>query len=660
MWRLAAGNVIGCAVYGTLSFVIACFVGLDTASAIASFLLALSPLVLLAKKERLKHLRRDWQRAKGKLQGANARKFVTFSYYAFFFIVFWLFFEQVMYEMPDGIYTGGSQNLGDLPFHLGAIFSFTDGGNFPPQNPSFAGAKFSYPFIADVITAGFIKLGSDVKEAMFAQNFSWALSLLVLLDRFVAKLTGERSVGKIAVFLLFFSGGLGFILFAGDFHAQSKGFWEFLWHLPKDYTIGDNYSWGNSLVTLFITQRSLLLGMPLTLLILNFLWTSFVTGTDESPELLRSKGLDSSSTGHEVHKAPPGVGHRGAMDQLGNGADLARAFIVGLIAGCLPLIHLHSLAVVFVVTAFLFIIRPEQWRTWISFGVGVSAIAVPELAWSLLGSASKATEFIGWHLGWTIKDENVLWFWTRNTGILIPLTILGVLIVYLGKKPQAPHARRSNAEMDQNKSGQKSLLFYLPFLFCFIIANITKLAPWEWDNIKVLIYWLLGSLPFISIAIVWAWRQNMVLKVCAAMCFAAMIASGSLDVWRTVSGQIKTRVFDKDTIQIADQIKKSTPANAVFLNAPTYNSAVVLTGRRSLMRFPGHLWSHGIDHASREEDVKRMYSGVPGADALLQEYGIDYVMISPLETGSLKVNQEFFRKFPVAASSGQSRVYKVR
>jgi hypothetical protein len=55
-----------------------------------------------------------------------------------------------------------------------------------------------------------------------------------------------------------------------------------------------------------------------------------------------------------------------------------------------------------------------------------------------------------------------------------------------------------------------------------------------------------------------------------------------------------------------------------------------------------------------------MYSGSPGADVLLQKYSIDYVLVSPLESGTVKVNEDFFRKFPVAASTGQSRVYKVR
>ena len=628
MWRLAAGNVIGCALYGTLTFVIACFFGLNTATAIAPLALTASLLALLVDKKRRAHLGRDWNRAKGKLQGANAKKILTFCYYAFFFIVFWLFFAQAMYETPDGIYTGGSNNLGDLPFHLGAIFSFTDGGNFPPQNPSFAGAKFSYPFIADVITAGFMKLGAGVREAMFAQNFSWALSLLVLLDRFIVKLTGERSAGKIAVCLLFFSGGLGLVSFVGDFQAQSSGVSQFLWHLPKDYTINDGYSWGNSLTTLFITQRSLLLGMPLTIVILCYLWKWFVSS---------------------------GPGAWKEKNKLPNWTALT----VGLIAGCLPLIHLHSLGVLFVVTAFLLIIRPERWRRWISFGAGVCILAVPELVWSLRGSASKASSFIGWHFGWTLNDENVLWFWIKNTSILIPLIIGGAIIAYRRQKSAEAADRDQSVESHENMI-VNLLLFYLPFLFCFVVANVTKLAPWEWDNIKVLIYWFVGSLPFVSIALIWAWRQNSASKVCAGICFAAMIATGSLDVWRTVSGQIKTRVFDKDAVQVSEQIKKVAPADALFLNAPTYNSAIVLTGRQSLMRFPGHLWSHGIDYASREDDVKRMYAGAPGIDLLFQKYGVDYVFISPIETSSLKVNQEFFNRFPVVASSGQSRLYKIR
>jgi len=631
LWRLSAGSIVGCAIFGTFGFLLACVFGLSVSTVTLSFLVTLAPLALFLSNTKRRAAYRDWQSARGKLQGANARKFLVFGYYLFFFIIFWLFFERAMLELPDGIYTGAAHNFGDLPFHLGAIFSFTDANNFPPQNPSFAGAKFSYPFIADIVTAGFMKFGAGAREAMFAQNLTWCLSLLVLLDRFVARVTGERFAGKIAAFLLFFSGGLGFLWFFSDLGAQASGFWDFLWKLPHDYTMGDKFSWGNSLITLFITQRSLLLGMPLTIVVLDFLWTKFCS---PEPEVLTGK-----------IPFPP------------------RAILVGLIAGCLPLIHLHSLAVLFVVTLSLLLLQPEKWRVWVAFGVGVCVIAVPELVWSVRGSASKATEFIGWHFGWDVKQENILWFWFRNTGLAIPAILGGLLLVYFRKgNPQPEHTKpkKGEAEPAEERSGHYLLLFYLPFLFCFLVANATRLAPWEWDNIKVLIYWFVGSLPFAALAIIWLWRHGIAGRVASAICILVLTASGGLDVWRTVSGQIKYKVFEQDAVRVAEQIKKNTPPQAVFLNAPTFNPAVVLSGRLSLMRYTGHLWSHGIDYGQRETDVKQIYAGGPGADELLSKYNIDYVLFSPDERSLPNANEAYFRKYPVAAESGQYRVFKIR
>jgi len=169
-----------------------------------------------------------------------------------------------------------------------------------------------------------------------------------------------------------------------------------------------------------------------------------------------------------------------------------------------------------------------------------------------------------------------------------------------------------------------------------------------------------GSLPFIGLALAWMWRKGKAYSVVAAVCFVVLIFSGVLDVYRTSSGQIKTRVFDPDAIRIADQIKQKTPPHALFLNAPTYNTAIALTGRESVMRYPGHLSSHGIDYRGREADVKTIYQGGPAADQLLAKYGIDYVLVSQEEIGSMNVNSNYFSKFPVVAESGSAWVYKVR
>ena len=645
LWRVCAGNIVGSALFGLICFLLACFFGFNQATVSLSFLISLSPLVLFNNKaNRLKFLA-NWRKAKGKLEGANSKKIFRFAYYVFFFGLFWLFFERAMLETPNGIFTGGSQNLGDLPFHLGAIFSFTDGQNFPPENPSYAFAKFSYPFMADLVTASFVALGGRVREAMLVQNVFLAFSLLVILERFTFKLTGSRLAGKIAPVLLFFSGGLGFLWFFKDFWQQAQGFFDFVWNLPRDYTSGDKFRWGNSLITLFVTQRSLLLGMPLTIIVLQRLWEVFN----------RDKG-------------------QGTRDELNYKTDTRpsplatrHCFFLGLLAGTLPLIHVHSLVVLFVVSAFLFFFRSGRWREWIAFGAGVSIVAVPELIWAMTGSATRLTEFVAWNFGWDLRGENFIWFWFKNLGIFIPILIFGIYLVFSLLRREKENELRIETDKRRFKNdifhfpfSIFHLYFYLPFLLCFVVANLVKLAPWEWDNIKVLIYWFVGSLPFAAFCLAWLWNKDRIFKIIAVGCLVVLTFSGALDVWRVVAKQINYKVFDKDAVAISQQIKQKTPPNALFLNAPTYNSAIVLSGRRSLMRYSGHLSSYGIDYQERETEVKKIYSGDPAAEILLTKYGIEYVLISPEEKSNLTVNEEFFRRYPVAAEAGQYRVYQVK
>ena len=629
MWRISAGVVIGSAMFGTLLFIAASLAGLSPATTSVCLVITLFPAALFWRTDFRSRFRHDRQRAGGKLQGANGEKLLRFVYYAFFLVLFWLFFERAYFELGDGIYTGGSQNLGDLPFHLGAIFSFTESNNFPPVNPSWAGAKFAYPFISDLLTAGFINLGADVKNAMFVQNVAWAFSLLVLLGRFTVKITNNRLAGRVAPFLLFLSGGLGFLWFLSDYWQSGKAFFDILWHLPRDYTIGDHFRWGNSMVVLFMTQRSLLLGMPLTIIVLGFLWRTFSRNEPDADEKVVSL------------------------------RRFSVPLLIGLFAGMLPLIHLHSLAVLFVVTGCLFALQPAKWREWVAFGLGVAVIAVPELLWSVTGTASDTTKFFGWHFGWDARKDNIIWFWIKNTGILIPLIAAGMCLYW--RNPAAPVSTKKKAhEAELSIDPKLLLLFYVPFALLFVISNIAKLAPWEWDNIKILIYWFIGSIPFAAFAIARAWESKSLLRVAAVAAVAVLIFAGSLDVWRTVSGQISMRVFDSDAISVAQQMKSKTDPRSLILNAPTYNSPVVLSGRQSLMRYSGHLSSHGIDYLPRENDVKQIYAGSGVSEMLLRKYNIEYVLISPEERNTLKANEAFFRRYPVAAEAGQVRLYKIQ
>jgi hypothetical protein len=338
--------------------------------------------------------------------------------------------------------------------------------------------------------------------------------------------------------------------------------------------------------------------------------------------------------------------------------------VFGLAAGTLPLVHIHSLAVLFVVTVVLFALRPGRWEEWIAFGVGTALIAVPELVWTMAGSATDTSKFYGWHYGWNKHDdETFIWFWLRNTGIAIPLLLAGIGL-YVWQSRGGDHAgkkeKNPDAVNDKHPRDYALLFFYIPFAVLFVICNVARLAPWDWDNIKVLIYWFVGSAPLIALALAWAWRRNPLAKYAAILCLVVLTLSGAIDVWRTASRQYETRVFEADGVKVAEMIKQKTPANALFLNAPTFNTAVALSGRQSLMRYSGHLSSYGINFMDREGDVRKIFSGDPVADSLLQKYNIDYVMVSPEEKGSMRANEDYFKKFPVIAESGQYNVYKVK
>ena len=181
LWRIAAGNVVGSAVFGSVAFAAAMIFGLNVPTIIGSLVITLIPAYVAVSGDRRKLFEHDLAKAKGKIQGSKSVKVLPFIYYAAFLVLLILFFDRAMIVNEKGIFTGGSNNLGDLPFHLGAIFGFTEGMNFPPENPNWAEAKFSYPFVADLVTACFVKLGVSVRDAMLVLNVGWAFSLLVLL-----------------------------------------------------------------------------------------------------------------------------------------------------------------------------------------------------------------------------------------------------------------------------------------------------------------------------------------------------------------------------------------------------------------------------------------------------------------------------------------------
>jgi hypothetical protein len=610
MVRLLAGHAIGVTIWGTLAFVLGFGLGINSTSSAISLGLSVLPVLLFLRSEFRQRLARDWKTAQSSLQGRPLAKAAGLAYYLFFFFLFVAFFDRAMIVRDSGIFTGAASNFGDLPAHLGAIFAFTEGAAFPPDNPSFAGSTFTYPFLIDLVTALVSVLGASIQDAMLVQNVILCFAILVLLERFAGTISDSRFVGRLVPVLFLLGGGLGFVWFIGDHLESGRSFADTIWNLGKDYTIGDEYRWGNPMTTMLITQRSFLIGLPLALVALTKIWDTLSSTVSDDAESARR---------------------------------IRAMFLTGIVIGLLPLVHIHSLGSLFLICAVLLLFcKRDQLKEMLAFGIGVALIAIPELVWLTSDSASQVSEFVGLQKGWESSGENPLLFWARNTGILIPILLAGLVIVWR-----------------MRVSGSRLLNFYLPFLILFFVGNFVSLAPWGWDNIKVLIYWFVASVVFVAIAIEKIWHSTKLGKAAATVLITLLVASGGLDVWRVVSGQVEMEVFNRELVDIADEIRKKIPPDALFVHEPTHNSPLVLTGRRSLMRYTGHLFSYGIDYTEREEDVRHILSGGNLSQELIGKYGVEYILVSEQERSAPDFDEASLTGYRLVISKGWSRVYKI-
>lgn len=656
--RLCMGACIGFAALGLFGFILASLLGFTSVALILTAVVVASPLVLLINVKRRAEVSADFHEAARSLHRAvlhPTRQTTSYTvFYAFVAILLWLVFDRAMVELPDGIYTGVQNNYGDLPFHLSIITSFADGANFPPEDPTFAGARFTYPFVADFVAACFVRAGATLRQAMLLENLLLALSFVGLLHRLTLKLTRDWIAGLIAPVLVLFSGGLGWWNLLSHARESGQGLFGILMNLQQQYTITPDtgYRWGNSLTTLLIPQRGILLGFPLAVIVFTAWWQTL---NEEKAEGGREKAEGSARKAKSGRKEAAGKKQKvespplpSAFRLLPSGFSMQRMIVAGAVAGLLPLVHAHSFVVVMVVGAGVALLTGlKEWRAWAAFFIVASIIAAPQMWWATHNSSVQAGDFFGRNFGWDKGKEDFFFFWFKNTGLLIPLICLALFW------------RDRLASEPKHLVPRRLLLFYLPFTLCFIIPNLIKLAPWVWDNIKVIFYWFIASVPLVALFLARLMREKGVPRAASVVLLLILTLAGALDVWSVMSKAAELRIFDADGVRFAQVVKEQTEPRSTILHEPTFDTPIFLTGRRSVMGYPGHIGSHGISYEERLRDIRQIYAGAPDAASLLAKYGVEYVVVGPHEQRERPINEAFFARYQLVGETGEYRLYKI-
>lgn len=369
--------------------------------------------------------------------------------------------------------------------------------------------------------------------------------------------------------------GAGLTLFSGGlgFSTLTSAEKVLDWWNGPDITMNDaGVRYANFITTLFIPQRAILFGWPLLFFALALLVESLKDETSR-----------------------PG---RPSQSQL-----WLRA---GVLASLLPLVHAHSFAVLGFCA--LVLTARASMKAPLSFVRGVLPVALPAIVFMLTHNSLSAGQFLEWQPGFDGGADHPLRYWFMNAGLFLPLVVVGIA-----------------------RTASTVRFLGVPFAALFLLANLFRLSPWIWDNMKFLAPAHAGLAPFAAMALAILWKRHRMGKALAVACFAGATLSGALDISKVLA-RGEFGLFDRTGLTFAENIRAATAPTTTILTAPTHNHPALLSGRRLFLGYEGHLWSQGLDYAGRKPVADAVFQGRPRAapeeTALIR---IDAVALTPAE-----------------------------
>lgn len=337
-------------------------------------------------------------------------------------------------------------------------------------------------------------------------------------------------------------------------------------------------AWKNFFLSLFITQRGIMFAVPAGLIILSVLHHSREAGSE-----LKSNSL----------------------------------LLTGFLWGGLAFFHLHSfVAISLILGGYAMIFR--NWQALLQ----AAKLAVPLGSFFVLYSTQffqKASAvYLQW--GWMAQDESLAGFWWTNLG---PWLLLFAMLAIVLVRRQAIFALQ-----------ELSLYFFLFALFTWVM-----LAPWDWDNIKVLIWPYLGilgiawrNLTFLQFASSSAPNQRYFAALSPILLAIVLGFSGTVSVTSSLSVvQNRIAVYSTPDLWNTQGSLQNLPADAAFLAAPTYNHPLTFWGRIRVLGYEGHTWSHGIDSTAISQSQRAVYAGDSNWQQLLEQLGATHIVYGPQE-----------------------------
>jgi hypothetical protein len=527
-------------------------------------------------------------------------------------------------------------NLGDLSLHLTYIKNFASGVALWPENPIYVFSKLRYPAGIDLFNALLVCLDIDVIRGLVWVGLLASAALCYALYRWG---------GTFAIAGFLFNGGLA-------------GFQWFKGYQWNDYQDVNFIAWKSLALTMLVTQRGLLYALPTGLLLLYHWRAKFFPRTEASgtaepapPPLPFWVELTLYATMPLFH----------VHTFMALSVVLLFLFFF-LNARARKQLALLAGAAFLPATLFVWLITDHfqagsvmHWNPgWVQNN-GDFARPLAAFAQQPGTVAAPVSGFFG-------TLTHFAQFWVINFGITLPLIIalLALLVMRTWRQRDEPapvkirlisilvalallvvafaslfayfslgyslfvvltlippvalavmiplFASLLQRDWRQTIPLSTPFAFVIPAVLLFLFSCFVKTAPWEWDNIKLIIWAYLIVLPFIWSEIVSRW----VFPVRAAVC-VALFGSGFVTLFGGLAaGRTGFGLADRTELDAVGIAVSKLSAEARYAAFPTYNHPLLLQGRKLILGYPGHVWTQGFNYGEDSNKLGTLMNGAPG------------------------------------------------
>jgi hypothetical protein len=517
--------------------------------------------------------------------------FAIFAFRSFLWLIYWDG-NDVKVQSPN--------NLGDLSLHLTYINHFASGVPIWPDNPIEPFSKLRYP------------AGVDIFNAV----------LTCAHVNLICGLVWTALIASVATFYAFYRWGGNFGIAAFLFNGGVASYPFLVTGKFLDYQGANDMAWKSIALSMFVTQRGVLYAFPVGLLLL-YQWRARFFPDYNEPARQKPES--------EPENPPPP-----------RRAPLPLWIEVSLYA-TLPLYHAHSFMALSVVLAFLFVLGDGPARKHALLVVGLALVPATFCVW-VTTDYFHASSFIKWQPGWvqTTGDMKMSFpkFWLVNFGAWVPLVLffLGVTGLTVWKRAKTPDFKIS-----------ATVAFLIPAIAIFLIGNLVKLAPWEWDNIKIIVWAYFLILPFLWTDLVAQWPWSLRAVVCIALFWSGFVTLfGGLDAGRQGFG-----IANRGELDAIGIVVKQLPADARYAGWPTWGHPILLQGRKMVLGYPGHLWTQGFKFDDTNNKLHALMTGAPDWKAIARELHTRYLFWGREEKQNYAASKRPWEREANLVSSGE-------